>query len=279
MEFNNLHRLTTLGHAGRMSVFRLLVRRFPDAVPAGEIAEVLDLKASTLSVYLSALMQVGMIAQHRQGTSLRYRVRMDAMDELSRFLLLDCCRGRPELCSAPSRDQRQGPEGLPRRKFNVLFICTGNSARSIFAEAILRKEAGGRFNAYSAGTAPRSEINPLVLEMLKAKGYDTAPLRAKNLDEFRREGAPHPDFVITVCDHAANEGCPAWAGQPITAHWGTPDPVNATGTDAERRLAFQHAFGALRNRIVAFAALPLETLDRVAAQAAVDEIGTSETLQ
>lgn len=162
------------------------------------------------------------------------------------------------------------------RKFEVLFICTGNSARSIFAEAIMRHEGGDRFVAYSAGTKPQSELNPFAIEMLRAKGLPTEDLRAKNVAEFQGPEAPRFDFVFTVCDLAANEECPAWAGQPISAHWGLPDPVKATGTEAEKKLAFQQCFGAMANRIRAFAALPIDTLDRASLQRAVDAIGMTE---
>ena len=161
---------------------------------------------------------------------------------------------------------------------NVLFICTGNSARSIFAEAIMRHEAGDRFNVFSAGTKPRSELNPFAVEMLEQKGLDISGLRAKNIGEFQGDDAPVMDFVFTVCDHAANEECPAWHGQPISAHWGLPDPVKAEGTDAQKRLAFQQTFGAMRNRILAFTALPMDTLTRASLQSEVDAIGrTPET--
>lgn len=162
---------------------------------------------------------------------------------------------------------------MAQDKFNVLFICTGNSARSIFAEALLRDEAGARFNAFSAGTKPYSELNPFAVEMLQSKGHDVSPLRAKNVAEFTGPDAPRLDFVFTVCDQAANEECPAWDGQPISAHWGMPDPVKVDGSDAQKSLAFQDAYRALRNRIVTFASLPIETLDRVSLQNEVDEIG------
>ena len=163
------------------------------------------------------------------------------------------------------------------RKYKVLFICTGNSARSIFAESILRKEADDRFEAYSAGTRPRSELNPFALEVLDQKGHDISVLRAKNVDEFRGEGAPKFDFVFTVCNQAANEECPAWTGQPVSAHWGMPDPVKADGTPAQKSLAFQQTYGALQNRIRAFAALPIASLDRISLQEAVDDIGRVDT--
>lgn len=165
------------------------------------------------------------------------------------------------------------------KKFNVLFVCTGNSARSIFAETILRDMAGDTFNAYSAGTTHRSELNPLAVEMLQSKAHDVSPLRSKNVSEFQKPDAPQMDFVFTVCDRAANEDCPTWPGQPISGHWGMPDPVKATGTDAQKRLAFQQTYGALHNRLSAFTALPFELLDRAALQKHVDEIGKETVTQ
>ncbi|WP_135502627.1 helix-turn-helix domain-containing protein [Roseovarius aestuariivivens] len=272
MEELNLIRLGALAHPGRVAVYRLLVRRYPDAVPAGKIAQALGLKPSTLSVYLSTLCAAGLVSQRRQGTSMLYTANVAATGQIVDFLLHDCCRGRPEACTAFPVSLQKGSPPMTDRKYNVLFICTGNSARSIFAETILRDVAGDRFRAYSAGTRPYSELNPFALEVLRTKGHDISGLRAKNVSEFSTEGAPQLDFVFTVCNQAANEECPAWDGQPISAHWGMPDPVKATGTDAEKSLAFQHAYGALRNRILAFTALPLDTLDRVSLQAAVDDI-------
>lgn len=264
-------RLSTLGHPQRLAIFRLLMRRYPDRVPAGELAEALGLKPSTLSAYLNALMQVGLVTQERAGTSLRYSMNMTELRHTFDYLLNDCCRGRPDIC-APAQTLKGGPD-MAHRKHNALFICVGNSARSIFAETILRDIAGDRFNVYSAGTSPYSELNPFALDVLKAKGHNIAGLRSKNVGEFSTPDAPVMDFVFTVCDRAANEDCPAWAGQPITAHWGTPDPVKAEGTEAEKALAFQRAYGTLRNRITIFAALPFDSLDRVSLQARVDDIG------
>lgn len=268
MEKESLTQLATLSHPQRMGVYRLLMRRYPDEVPAGEISQALGLKPSTASVYLSALLDSGLAEQRREGTSLRYRADLDGVRGMIGFLVNDCCRGRADLCP-----DLGGPEPVPARKYNVLFICTGNSARSIFAEALLRRTAGDRFEVYSAGTRPYSELNPVVIEMLTAKGYDVAPLRSKHMSEFQGPEAPVMDFVFTVCDQAANEECPAWAGQPISAHWGLPDPVKAIGSEAERRLAFQETYGAMKRRIEAFAALPVERLDRISLQNAADEIG------
>ncbi|MHA7851242.1 arsenate reductase/protein-tyrosine-phosphatase family protein [Roseovarius sp.] len=272
MEKVILSRLDVLSHPGRMSVFRLLMRRYPDAVPAGEVARALEIKPSTLSVYLSALSAAGLVSQRREGTSLLYTAQTDAVGEIVDFLFNECCRGRPDACLSLPGASEKGMPAMSDRKYNVLFICTGNSARSIFAETLLRAEAGDRFDVYSAGTRPQSELNPFALEVLEAKGHDISGLRAKNVSEFTGPDAPVMDFVFTVCNQAANEECPAWDGQPISAHWGMPDPVKAEGTDAQKSLAFQQAYGALRNRILAFTALPLETLDRISLQQAVDDI-------
>lgn len=273
MESKLTEQLAALSHPQRLGVFRLLVRRCPDALPAGDICKVLGLKASTASVYLSVLTRAGLITQTRAGTSLRYALNPDAARMMMSDLFLDCCRGRPDLCPPlPDADMLKRPE-MPDHKFNVLFICTGNSARSIFAEAILRDTAGDRFNAFSAGTRPRSELNPLAVEMLTSKGLPTEDLRAKTVSEFQDPDAPKLDFVFTVCDRVADEECPAWEGQPISAHWGLPDPVKAEGTEAERRLAFQHTYAMMWHRIRAFTALPLEALDRISLQRQVDDIG------
>jgi arsenate reductase len=270
MEILIPHRLAILGHPQRLAVFRLLMRRYPDRVPATELAQALGLKPNTLSTYVNALRQAGLVQQERVGTSLRYAIDMEAARATIDYLLNDCCRGRPEICSPLAPVEIKGTDS---RKFNVLFICTGNSARSVFAEALLRDLGGERFVAYSAGTRPGSALNPFALAVLEKNGHDVSGLRSKDLSEFQGEDAPRMDFVFTVCDQAANEECPAWKGQTISAHWGMPDPVKAEGTDAERSLAFHQTYGALKNRIQGFAALPIGTLDRISLQKAVDAIG------
>jgi protein-tyrosine-phosphatase len=154
----------------------------------------------------------------------------------------------------------------------VLFICSGNSARSIFAEALLRDLGRGRFAAHSAGTRPGTTLNPFALEVLARNGHDVTGLRSKHLSEFQTAGAPVMDFVFTVCDTAAAEECPPWPGQPITGHWGLPDPVKTEGTDAEKALVFAQTYGALRRRISAFVELPIEALGRIALQSRVEAI-------
>ena len=159
------------------------------------------------------------------------------------------------------------------RPYNVLFLCTGNSARSIIAEAILNKVGAGRFRASSAGSQPKGKVHPETLRLLQGLGYDTSGFRSKSWGEFAKPGAPALDFVFTVCDNAAGETCPVWPGQPMTAHWGVPDPAAATGTPAEIALAFKDAYRMLHQRIGIFAALPLRALDQLSLQRKLDEIG------
>jgi len=160
-----------------------------------------------------------------------------------------------------------------REPFNVLFLCTGNSARSIMAECILTREGMGKFKAYSAGSAPTGKVNPLALALLHKLNYDVSGLRSKSWDEFARQGAPKLDFVFTVCGNAAQETCPVWPGRPVTAHWGVPDPASAEGTDAERALAFDGAYRMLQQRISIFVNLPLASLSKLALQERLDGIG------
>jgi protein-tyrosine-phosphatase len=161
--------------------------------------------------------------------------------------------------------------------FNVLFLCTQNSARSVIAECILNKLGAGRFRAHSAGSRPRGEIHPFAREMLAELGHDISGLRSKSWDEFAVPDAPKLDFVFTVCDNAAAEPCPVWPGQPVTAHWGVPDPAAVTGTEAERRLAFADAHRMLFQRIGIFTNLPIESLDRLSLQQRVEDIGRART--
>ena len=159
------------------------------------------------------------------------------------------------------------------RPFNVLFLCTGNSARSIMAEAILNKLGQGKFHACSAGSQPKRKLNPHTIELLQSLGYDTSGFRSKSWDEFAKPGAPALDFVFTVCDNAAGETCPLWPGQPMTAHWGIPDPAEAKGSPAEIALAFKDAYRMLFQRIGVFTALPLRSLDRLSLQNKLRDIG------
>ena len=162
---------------------------------------------------------------------------------------------------------------MPAKTYNVLFLCTGNSARSIMAEALLEHWGGGRFKAYSAGRFPKGAVHLLALDLLEKAHLDTRNLRSKSWDEFAKPAAPAMDFVFTVCDRAASEVCPAWPGNPVTAHWGVPDPAAVEGSEADKNRAFRYAFQALETGIKLFTSLRLEALDRLALKRKVDEIG------
>jgi ArsR family transcriptional regulator, arsenate/arsenite/antimonite-responsive transcriptional repressor / arsenate reductase (thioredoxin) len=254
-----------LGHPGRLGLFRLLMRRAPQSVRPGEMTRVLQIGGSTLSAYLAALEAGGLVQAERQGRAIHYRAMTERAGALIEFLYADCCRGRPDLCPAPATLK----EGEILR---VIFICTGNSGRSIIAETLVNALGKGRFRAYSAGTHPAKAPHPQALDLLARNGHDIRNLRSKPLSEFQQPDAPRMDFVFTLCDAAANEECAPWPGGPISAHWGLPDPSLATGTEAERALAYAECYRALRRRIEAFVALPLETLDRMALQRHVDDI-------
>jgi arsenate reductase (thioredoxin) len=162
------------------------------------------------------------------------------------------------------------------RPYNVLFLCTGNSARSIIGEAIINRVGVGKFKGYSAGSMPKGEVHPLTINLLNRLNYDTSTMRSKSWEEFTAPGAPELDFIFTVCDNAANEVCPFWPGQPMTAHWGVPDPVGVQGTDVERALAFADTYRMLNNRISIFTSLPLSSLDELSLQRQLDDIGRSK---
>ncbi|MFJ1312037.1 arsenate reductase ArsC [Agrobacterium sp. P15N1-A] len=165
---------------------------------------------------------------------------------------------------------------MTKTTFNVLFLCTGNSARSIIAESVLNKDGKGKFVAYSAGSYPKGQVHPMAIEALTGHDYPVDGLRSKSWDEFAQPGAPELDFVFTVCDNAAGEACPVWPGQPMTAHWGLEDPAAIEGSDAERRVAFGQTLRYMKLRIAAFAALPVESLERLSLTAKLHEIGQME---
>ncbi len=164
---------------------------------------------------------------------------------------------------------------MSQAPWHALFLCTGNSARSILAEAILTREGQGRFIAHSAGSKPTGKPNPFAISLLEREGYDTAFARSKSWDEFAAPGAPELNFVFTVCDQAAAEECPYWPGQPMSAHWGVPDPAAVEGSDAEKAVAFADTYRMLRNRIMAFVSLPITTLDQLTLKSKLTEIGKS----
>jgi len=277
--------LGALAHETRLALFRLLVQRGPDGLSAGTIAEALDLPPSSLTFHLQQLTHAGLISQRRLGRQLFYATDFAAMNQVVAYLTENCCGGgavcepvcRPATAAkTPSTEMEIGV--MPETQvYNVLFLCTGNSARSIMAEAILNRAGAGRFKAYSAGSHPKGAVHPRTIDLLRRLHYPTEMYRSKPWDEFAAPGAPVLDFVFTVCDSAAQEVCPVWPGQPMTAHWGVPDPAAATGTEAEIGLAFSDAYRQLNNRISIFVNLPLPKLDRLSLQQHLDEIGKTRS--
>jgi arsenate reductase len=162
---------------------------------------------------------------------------------------------------------------MAERQYNVLFLCTGNSARSVLAESILQKDGAGRFRAFSAGSQPKGQVNPFAIKVLRSRDYPSEGFRSKSWLEFAQPGAPQMDFVFTVCDSAAGEACPVWPGRPMTAHWGIEDPAAAEGTDIEKEAAFVAAFRFMKNRISAFTSLPLASIDKLALGTRLRDIG------
>ncbi|MFQ3622558.1 MAG: metalloregulator ArsR/SmtB family transcription factor [Acetobacteraceae bacterium] len=269
-------RFAALAHPTRLALVRLLTSNAPAGLPAGEIAAALRIAPSSLSFHLRELETAGLIRPARAGRSIRYAVELETLRTLTLFLTETCCAGRPGLCgegfaaTLPWEGLRMNDQS---RIFTVLFLCTGNSSRSIMAESILNREGMGRFRAFSAGSHPKGEIDPQTLDLLKRLNYPTEGLRSKSWDEFAAPGAPELDFVFTVCDDAAGEICPAWPGQPMTAHWGVPDPGKFEGSAAERAVFVSDVYRMLANRIGIFVNLPMKSLDRLSLQKRLDEIG------
>lgn len=266
------HAFATLGHPGRLAVFRLLMRFAPRGVRPSEIAAALALKPNTLSHHLADLTDCGLVQVVRQGRSLLYSVDLDTTEGLISYLALTVGRARPDLL--PTLPPLREAPRLSDAPFTVLFLCSGNSARSLFAEVLLRDLGQGRFQAFSAGTQPATAPNPLTLDVLRRNGHATADLRSKPLSVFQHPDAPVMDFVFTVCDAAAAEDCPSWPGHPITGHWGLPDPARATGSDAEKALVFAQTYAALHRRISAFVSLPFKSLNRLSLQQRIDALST-----
>jgi arsenate reductase len=267
--------LAALGQEHRLAAFRLLASRGPAGLPAGAIAGKLALQPSVLSFHLSHLQRAGLVQSWRVGKQVFYAANAAATDAFLRFLATDCCGGDPQRCGDLAHNLISDREGsmTASRQYNVLFLCTGNSARSIIAESLLRRLGAGKFNAFSAGSQPRGQVNPYAIETLKAFDFPIDNLRSKPWDEFATADAPNLDFVFTVCDNAAQEVCPIWPGQPMTAHWGVPDPAAVDGTEAEKHLAFADTHRMLSNRISIFVNLPLAAIDRLSLQKKLADIG------
>lgn len=264
----------------RLRLMRLLAERGASGMAAGEIAVRLSQAPSTLSFHLAALKQAGLVHSTRQGREIIYAVRFSGLRALFSFLTETCCGGRPDLCGDLARllpeETRVESPMIPA--FNVLFLCTHNSARSIIAEAVLTKVGKGRFNAYSAGSEPAAVPMPEVLERLETLDYDISPLRSKSWSEFMGPSAPRMDFVITLCDTLQGQNCPELGDRPMTAAWPFPDPAKFMGADTERSVLLNELISMIRRRLEIFVNLPFASLDKMALKARLDELGDSSRM-
>lgn len=267
---------TALGQTTRLELMRALLAAGPSGLAPGELVERLGVPASTLSFHLRALDQVGLIAATRQGRSLIYAPRIAQLRDLMAFLADTCCDGDPGRCGDLARllDPTTETPPMPSpARFNVLFLCTRNSARSIMAEAILAKLAPERFASHSAGSDPAPEgPMPEVIGQLKALGHDVAGLRSKSWDEFTGPGAPRMDFVIALCDTLNGQTCPDFGDTVVTAAWPLPDPAKFSGSLAERATLLNELYASLFRRLGIFVNLPFAALDRMALKARIDEL-------
>jgi protein-tyrosine-phosphatase/DNA-binding transcriptional ArsR family regulator len=263
----------------RLAVLRLLLSAGPTGLPAGDIAARLGLPSSTTSFHLAALERAGLTQATRQGRQIIHAVRIAALRDLIAFLTEACCAGRPELCGDLARLAPAPPvESVPMTPaFNVLFLCTRNSARSLMAEAILAEVGGGRFRAYSAGADPAPQPLPEVIETLRRLGHDVSGLRSKSWDVFTGPHAPRMDFVIALCDVPEGQRCPDVGSTAITGAWPLPDPNKFTGSATERGLLLNELYAGLKRRIDVFTSLPFASLDRIALKARLDELGGGTT--
>ncbi|CAH0249577.1 metalloregulator ArsR/SmtB family transcription factor [Roseomonas sp. CECT 9278] len=264
-----------LGQETRIDVLRGLLAAGPSGLAAGDIAARLGVLPSTLSFHLRALEQAGLIAATRQGRSLIYAAQVDRLRALIAFLADACCDGDPSRCGDLHRlfDTPRETARMMPASFNVLFLCTHNSARSIMGEAILNDIGKGAFRAFSAGSEPLpTGPLPEVLAQLKAMGHDVAGLRSKSWDEFTGPDAPRMDFVIALCDTLNLQACPDFEGTHVTAAWPLPDPAKFSGTGTERATLLNELYAALHRRLSIFASLPFGALDRMALKARIDEL-------
>ncbi len=266
-----------LSQETRLALLRALAAAGPSGIAAGDLAARLKQAPSTLSFHLSALEQAGLVRSERQGRHVIYAVRFDGLRDLLGFLTETCCNGRPDLCADI---MRLLPGDSPKQRamtpaFNVLFLCTRNSARSIIAEAILQKIGTPRFNAYSAGSKPAPAAMPDVVARLDAMGHDVTAVRPKSWNEFTGPDAPRMDFVITLCDPQTGEVCPDLGTRPVTAVWPFPDPAKFKGSEVERVTLIFELYGMIRRRLQAFTSLPFRSLDRMALKTRLDELGST----
>jgi ArsR family transcriptional regulator, arsenate/arsenite/antimonite-responsive transcriptional repressor / arsenate reductase (thioredoxin) len=238
-----------------------------------------DVPHNTMSAHLAVLSRAGLVLVERRGRLMNYRADVGGFRELVEFMARDCCGGRPELCGdilqryPPVSYETKATERVMTPAFNVLFLCTHNSARSIIAEALLEKIGRGRFRGYSAGAMPAKAPLPEVIERLRVLGHDVSDLRCKSWDEFKGPDAPRMDFVIALCDAPQGQYCPDLSGQFVTAAWPLPDPAQFVGSAAEHTTLLNELYAMIRRRLEIFTSLPFASLDRMALKARLDEIG------
>ncbi len=273
--------LAALAHPTRLETFRLLTRYLPYGLAAGDVSRLIAVPHNTLSTHLAILEQAGLVRSRREGRLAIFVAVPERALLISRFLVEDCCASAGPSCDCLDRSPTnpfpaKREVSASNRLYNVLILCTGNSARSILAEAILNREGAGRFRAFSAGSHPKGSPNPFALSLLSELGYDVSGFRSKSWEEFAGVDAPKMDFIVTVCDSAAGEACPYWPGHPLIVHWGIPDPASVGGTDAEKRAAFLDAYRHLSGRITTFVNLDVENFDLATLKRKLVEIGGME---
>ena len=271
-----IDRLASLAQPTRLAAVRRLLTAYPGSVAAGDLAKACEAPHNTMSAHLAILMRAGLIRVERAGRAMNYRADVNAFRELMVFLMGDCCSGRPDLCGdiarlVPPNAEVPDPTMVPA--FNVLFLCTRNSARSIMAEALLERIGKGRFNAYSAGSDPARRPMPEVLERLRHLDHDVSKLRCKSWNEFTGSNAPRMDFVIALCDTPQGQVCPDLGEKLVNAAWPLPDPAAFTGSPTERVTLLNELYAMIRRRLEIFTNLPFASLDKMALKKRLDEIG------
>ena len=269
--------LGSLAQPTRLAAFRKLLATHPATVPAGELARHCDVPHNTMSTHLGVLSRAGLVEVERDGRSMNYRADVTAFRGLLKFLTGDCCNGRPDLCGDVARLIPDSDDDNEIRvmtpAFNVLFLCTHNSARSIMAEALLEKVGKGKFRAYSAGSDPGHRTRARCHQAPAALGHDVNELRCKSWNEFTGPNAPRMDFVIALCDTPQGQVCPDLGEKFVTGAWPLPDPADFSGSPTERATLLNELYAMIRRRIEIFTSLPFASLDKMALKARLDEIG------
>lgn len=269
---------SALAQDNRLDLIRRLSRQGLEGMAAGDLAVTLAMPASTLSFHLNALAKAGLVESSRRGRQVIYRVRLAGLRALFGYLTETCCEGRPDLCADLIRLIPEPMSVEPfavTPAFNVLFLCTHNSARSLMAQAVLEKVGQGKFNAYSAGSHPAASPMPEVVDKLHALGHDTSNLHCKSWDIFAGPDAPRMDFVIALCDTLEGQHCPDVGPNVLTASWPLPDPSKFSGTPAEKATLINELYGMIRRRLEIFVNLPHAALDRLAMKQRLDALGDS----